>query len=206
MAIAAPGIVLSQPTRQTRPSNMCEIATSSIESAITSREISEPRMPVEPIVTPSETEMVLNSIGVPPAARMPSLTCCGQLALVEVARHRLGPRRRDADDRPRQVFVGEPDRLQHRPRAGAVGAVGDRGGDALGGIGRAIVRIGHRGRRVYRRPDSRSWLTSGAEHAIAHCRRARQPEPPDGAAARSARLPRTRTQRADQPRAEQPSS
>ena len=75
IAIAAPGIVLSQPTMQTRPSNMCEIATSSIESAITSREISDPRMPVEPIVTPSETEIVLNSIGVPPAARMPSLTC-----------------------------------------------------------------------------------------------------------------------------------
>jgi hypothetical protein len=27
-----------------------------------------------PIVTPSEIAMVLNSIGVPPAARMPSLT------------------------------------------------------------------------------------------------------------------------------------
>ena len=32
-------------------------------------------MPVVPIETPSETEIVLNSIGVPPAARMPSFTC-----------------------------------------------------------------------------------------------------------------------------------
>ena len=32
-------------------------------------------MPVVPIETPSETEIVLNSIGVPPAARIPSLTC-----------------------------------------------------------------------------------------------------------------------------------
>ncbi len=32
-------------------------------------------MPSVPIVTPSETAMVLNSIGVPPAARIPSLTC-----------------------------------------------------------------------------------------------------------------------------------
>ena len=44
------------------------------------------------------------------------LDALGQLALVEVARHGLDPRRRDADDRPRQVVVGEPDRLQHRPR------------------------------------------------------------------------------------------
>ena len=32
-------------------------------------------MPLVPIETPSETEIVLNSIGVPPAARIPSLTC-----------------------------------------------------------------------------------------------------------------------------------
>ena len=32
-------------------------------------------MPVVPIETPSETEIVLNSIGVPPAARIPSFTC-----------------------------------------------------------------------------------------------------------------------------------
>ena len=31
-------------------------------------------MPLVPIVMPSEMAMVLNSIGVPPAARMPSLT------------------------------------------------------------------------------------------------------------------------------------
>ncbi len=31
-------------------------------------------MPWVPIVTPSETAMVLNSIGVPPAARTPSFT------------------------------------------------------------------------------------------------------------------------------------
>ena len=75
-AIAAAGIVLSQPTRQTRPSRWCERVASSIESAMTSRLTSEPRMPSTPIVTPSETEIVLNSIGVPPASRMPFLTFC----------------------------------------------------------------------------------------------------------------------------------
>ena len=74
--MAAAGIVLSQPTRQTSPSNRCPRATSSIESAITSRLTSDARMPSVPIETPSDTEIVLNSIGVPPAARMPALTRC----------------------------------------------------------------------------------------------------------------------------------
>ena len=41
---------------------------------MTSRETSDAFMPSVPMETPSETAMVLNSIGVPPAARMPSLT------------------------------------------------------------------------------------------------------------------------------------
>src|SRR6202022_878460 len=73
-AITAAGIVLSQPTINTRPSKRCPRVTSSIESAITSRLTSEAFMPSVPIETPSETAMVLNSIGVPPAARMPAFT------------------------------------------------------------------------------------------------------------------------------------
>ncbi len=42
---------------------------------MTSRLTSEARIPSVPIVMPSEIETVLNSIGVPPAARMPALTC-----------------------------------------------------------------------------------------------------------------------------------
>ncbi len=72
--MAAAGLVLSQPTRQTRPSKRWPRTTSSIESAMTSRLTSEAFMPSVPIVTPSEMAMVLNSIGVPPADRMPSLT------------------------------------------------------------------------------------------------------------------------------------
>src|SRR5215210_2556086 len=73
-AITAAGIVLSQPTRHTSPSSRCPRTTSSIESAITSRETSDARIPSVPIETPSETEIVLNSIGVPPARRMPCFT------------------------------------------------------------------------------------------------------------------------------------
>ncbi len=73
--MAAPGIVLSQPTRQTTPSSMWPRTHSSIESAMTSRLMSEAFMPSVPMDVPSEMEIVLNSIGVPPAARMPALTC-----------------------------------------------------------------------------------------------------------------------------------
>ena len=74
-------------------------------------------MPSVPIETPSETETVLNSSGVPPAARMPRLHTLRERPLVQVARHRLDPVRRDADERTREVVVREPDRLQHRAGA-----------------------------------------------------------------------------------------
>ena len=98
-------------------------------------------MPSVPIETPSETEIVLNSIGVPPAARMPSLTRSassrwlklhGIVSIQVVATPISGLC---------EVVVGEPDRLQHRPRGGPVGAVGERGAVALGGVGRAVVRV-----------------------------------------------------------------
>ena len=58
----------------TRASNEWPMAATSMESVMTSRLMSEARMPSVPMETPSLTEMVLTSIGVPPAARMPSLT------------------------------------------------------------------------------------------------------------------------------------
>ena len=45
-----------------------------MESAMTSRLTSEAFMPSVPMVSPSLMAMVLNSMGVPPAARMPSFT------------------------------------------------------------------------------------------------------------------------------------
>ena len=41
---------------------------------MSSRLTSEPFIPSVPMITPSLTEMVLNSMGVPPAARTPSFT------------------------------------------------------------------------------------------------------------------------------------
>ena len=50
------------------------MAATSMESVMTSRLTREARMPSVPMETPSLTEMVLISMGVPPAARTPSLT------------------------------------------------------------------------------------------------------------------------------------
>jgi hypothetical protein len=73
-AMTVPGMVLSHPDKATTPSKRCPRATSSMESAMTSRLMSDAFMPSVPMEMPSETAMVLYSIGVPPAARMPALT------------------------------------------------------------------------------------------------------------------------------------
>ncbi len=75
----AAGMFLSQPAMQTMPSNELPRVTSSIESAMTSREIRLAFMPWVPIVMPSWMVMVLNSIGVPPASRTPCLTASATL-------------------------------------------------------------------------------------------------------------------------------
>src|SRR5262249_4532018 len=67
-------MVLSHPTTHTTASNNWPRQTSSIESAIISRLTSEARIPSVPMVSPSLMAIVLNYIGVPPAARMPSFT------------------------------------------------------------------------------------------------------------------------------------
>ena len=83
-AITVPGIVLSQPEIASTASKQWAEATSSIESAITSRETSEAFIPAVPIVMPSEMAIVLSSIGVPPAARMPSLTFAASTRLLKL--------------------------------------------------------------------------------------------------------------------------
>ena len=49
----AAGMFLSQPAMQTMPSKLLPRATSSMESAMTSRETSEAFMPCVPMVMPS---------------------------------------------------------------------------------------------------------------------------------------------------------
>ena len=65
---------MSQPTMQTSASKSCACAISSIESAITSRETSEARMPGVPWDWLSDTAIVLNGSATPPAAATDATT------------------------------------------------------------------------------------------------------------------------------------
>ena len=62
----------------TSASKSWAMSISSTESAITSRETSDARMPAVPCVWLSDTAMVLNSSGTPPAASTPSATAAAR--------------------------------------------------------------------------------------------------------------------------------
>jgi hypothetical protein len=70
------------------------------------------------------------------AARLadPALHVLGERALVQVARHRLDPARRHADEGAGEILVGEAGALQHRARGRAIGTVRQRRAVALGGV------------------------------------------------------------------------
>ena len=105
-------------------------------------------MPSVPIETPSETAIVLNSIGVPPASRIPRLTSCassrwfrlhGIVSIQVVATPMSGFARSSSV---------KPTRLQHRPRAGAVGPVGDRCAVSLRAVRRHVAILRDASRSV----------------------------------------------------------
>src|SRR3954452_14135199 len=70
--MSMPGRLLSQPASSTVPSKRSACTTHSTESAMTSRDTSEARIPSWPIEMPSLTAMVTNSSGKPPASFTPS--------------------------------------------------------------------------------------------------------------------------------------
>ena len=74
-AISAAGTVLSQPTTHTSASKSCAWVISSIESAITSRETSDARMPTVPCDWLSDTAIVLKISGTPPACSTAAAAC-----------------------------------------------------------------------------------------------------------------------------------
>ena len=75
-----PGRLLSQPANVTIPSSRSACITASTESAMTSRLTSEKCMPSCPMEMPSDTEMVPNCMGNPPAACTPSLAAVASRA------------------------------------------------------------------------------------------------------------------------------
>ena len=128
-AIAAPGLVLSQPTRHDEPVE--EVAAGDeldrIGHDLPAHERGLHALGAHRDAVRDRDRVELHRR----PARGPDalLHERREAPLVEVAGHRLDPRGRDADDRLGEVLVGEADGLEHRARAGAVGAVGQRGGD-----------------------------------------------------------------------------
>ena len=71
--MSMPGRLLSQPASVTIASSRSACMTTSTESAMISRDTNDARMPSWPMEMPSDTAIVMNSIGNAPAARTPSL-------------------------------------------------------------------------------------------------------------------------------------
>ncbi len=71
--MSMPGSDLSHPAKVRRASKRSACMTVSMESAMTSLDTSEARMPSWPMEIPSDTAMVTNSTGNPPPSSTPSL-------------------------------------------------------------------------------------------------------------------------------------
>jgi hypothetical protein len=78
--MSIPGSDLSHPAMPTSASMRSACITSSTESAMTSRLINEAFIPSCPIAMPSETAIVVNSIGTAPPCRTPSFASAASLS------------------------------------------------------------------------------------------------------------------------------
>src|SRR3954465_9737541 len=148
--MSMPGSDLSQPASSTEPSSRSANITVSTESAMTSRETSEARIPSCPMEMPSETEIVPNSSGQPQGGPAGSekradpqreaaggahalLGPLGQPVEGQVARGDLVPGRRDTDLRLGEVVVAHAHRAEHR--------TGGRLGDPVGHLAAARLDV-----------------------------------------------------------------
>ena len=110
-----------------------------------SRDTSEPRMPSWPIEMPSETAIVTNSNGKPPASRTPTFARLARRSSGML--HGVTSFHDDATPTCAlpEVGVGHADRTQHRPGGGARVAVGD-----LVATRSVLLFVGHRARLATR--------------------------------------------------------
>ena len=98
-------------------------------------------MPCVPMVMPSEMVTVLNSIGVPPASRMPSFSASAMFAQMHVAGANLGPRIRNADDRLVQIFFLKSGPAQIGTRRRAARAFSQRNALSLAFDGHVLALL-----------------------------------------------------------------
>ena len=118
-----------------------------------SRDTSEARMPSWPIEMPSDTAMVVNSIGKPPASRTPTFDRLASRSSGMLQGVTSFHDEATAICGLLEVVVGHADGPEHRPGRGPARPVGDvpaagldvdGGGGGLGGIGHAAEAIGER--------------------------------------------------------------
>ena len=133
-------------------------ATSSTESAMTSRLMSEAFMPSVPMAMPSVTRDGVELDGRAARGAHALLHLLGQLPVIPVAGRDPDPAVGHADQRPRQVLVGEADGLEYDAGGGAVGAV--EKGPALVANVEAHADVSSGGRRSIRYMNFPSWTTS----------------------------------------------
>ena len=110
-----PGTILSQLGMQTRPSKQWARTIVSTESAMISREASEYFMPVWPMAMPSQTAMVLNSNGTPPAVADGLFDDLGHLVQVDMAGHDLAEAVGDADERLIDIGIAHAAGMEQSP-------------------------------------------------------------------------------------------
>ena len=182
-AITAAGIVLSQPTSTTSASNMLPRATSSIESAMTSRLTSDIRMPFaahgDAVGDRDGVELERRAAGlanavlhVRPRARAGD-SCTGPISIQVLATPISGRA---------EILVGEAGGAQHGARRGAAGPVGQCGatplermsGHVIGvscdsrasrsGAGPRVPRENTNGRPRFRVTAARSSVSGSVRH------------------------------------------
>ncbi len=108
---------------------------------MTSRLTSEARMPSWPIEMPSDTAMVTNSMGNPPAARTPSLARLASRSSGRLQGVTSFHDEATADLGLVPVVVGHPDGPQHGPGRGPLEPVGHLVGHVLEPV--AAFPFGH---------------------------------------------------------------
>ena len=133
-AMMVPGMFLSQPAMQTRPSKVLPRATNSMLSAMTSRRDERGFHALgahgDAVGDGDGVELHGRAAGVADAL----LDGLGDIAEMEVAGADLGPGVGDADDGLVQVFFAEADAAQIGAGGGAAGAFGEDDGVLLCGI------------------------------------------------------------------------
>jgi len=90
------------------------------------------------MLMPSETEIVVNARGVPPAARTPRVSVRRLLGEIASTRRRLAGRRHHPDEGPRHRLVIEAHAAHEHAMRRAVDAVG---GDARAEFGSVLAQI-----------------------------------------------------------------